>query len=156
MKNKILLFGLILALLSASCSRRWCNAHYPEKASKDSIYIETVTEKPVYIPGDSVFIEAPVINCPDQSLIKFENTKLKQEISIIKGKLTSNTIIKPDTVYVPVKETITEIREVKVPDPVRVVPKFYKYCTGGFILIVLGFLIWTFIKYKVKILSLIK
>lgn len=154
--KRIIALLAIISLFLTSCSQKWCKAHYPEKASKDSIYIETVTEKPVYIPGDSVFIEAPVINCPDQSLIKFENTKLKQEISIIKGKLTSNTIIKPDTVYVPVKETITEIREVKVPDPVRYTPKFYKYCTGGFILIILAFLIWTFIKYKVKILSLIK
>ena len=42
------------------------------------------------------------------------------------------------------------------PEPVKFIPKFYKYCTMAFWIIVVGFFIWVFIKYKVKILSLIK
>ena len=106
-------------------------------ASRDSIYVETLKEVPVYIPGDSIEIEIP-IDCPDQDLAVIETGRLKQVISILNKKLNSVTTIKPDTVIV----TVTEIKEKivieKKPVEVKYVPKFTKFTSiVGIILIIL-------------------
>jgi len=125
--------SLIILLLSGCATQKKCNEKFPVTASKDSIYIETVKEVPYYLPGDSVIIEVPVYDCADQDLILTENGKLKQIISILNGKLTSNTQIKPDTVIIPIKEISTVVKEVKVPTPVKYTPKWIKIfaCIGG-------------------------
>lgn len=125
MKTKIVLLALFSLLATSCVTQRKCALKFPLQSSRDSIYIETIKKVPVYLKGDSIFVDVP-INCPDQELIKFENAKLKQEISIIKGKLISNTTIKPDTVFVPVTEIKTVVKEVKVPTPVKFIPKIYK------------------------------
>jgi len=117
--------------------------------------VEKLKEVPIYLKGDTVKIDVPV-NCPDQDIVSIENGKLKQQIQILNGKLVSNTQIKPDTIKIPVVETNTVVKEVKVPEPVKVVPKFYKYCTFGFIGIILIAGIYFFLKWKVKILSLLR
>lgn len=125
MKKIIVLLALI-SLFAASCvTQRKCASKFPLQSSHDSIYIETIKKVPVYIKGDSIFVNVPV-NCPDQELIKYENAKLKQEISIIKGKLISTVIIKPDTVFVPVTEIKTVVKEVRVPEPVKYKPLIYR------------------------------
>ena len=155
MKTKIL-FLAVISLFALSCAtQKRCNMKFPLQSSKDSVYVERVKEVPYYIKGDTVKVEAPV-NCPDQDIVLVENSKLKQEISIIKGKLISNTRIKPDTIKIPVTETKTVVKEVRVPEPVKIIPKFFKFCTFGFIGIILIGLIYLFLKWKVKILSLIK
>ena len=153
-KVKIFLLA-ILSVSAVSCSQRWCNTKYPQIASQDSLYIETVKEIPIYLPGDSILVNVPV-DCPDQNLVNVETGKLKQQISILKGRLISNTNIKPDTVFVPVTEIKTVIKEVKVPEEVRFVPKFFKFCTWGFVFIIFAIIIYLVIKYKIKIISLFK
>ena len=146
MKTKILLLALI-SLFALSCvTQRKCASKFPSVASRDSIRIETVKEVPYPIPGDSILVEAPVIDCPDQSLIKFENSKLKQEISIIKGKLIASTLIKPDTVFVPVVETNTVVKEVKVPEVVRHVPGIYKVSLSLWIGVILAVVSYVLIR----------
>jgi hypothetical protein len=128
---------------------------FPMQSSRDSIYIESIKEIPVPLPGDTIRVDVP-INCPDQDIVKIENSKLKQEISIIKGKLISNTTIKPDTVFIHTKETKIITEKVKVPPPVRYVPKFYKYCALILISLVIITIIYFVLKYKLKILSVFK
>ena len=70
MKSKLLLFGLILAVLSVSCSKRWCNSHYAPSidsvykyVTKDSIVIKDTTIY-LYLPGEIVH-DSVKIPCPD-------------------------------------------------------------------------------------------
>jgi hypothetical protein len=117
---------LILSLFLGSCvTQRRCSIKYPPIVQKDSIYVETVVKIPVPVPGDTIKVDVPV-NCPDQDIVSVENSKLKQQIKILNGRLVSNTEIKPDTVYVHTKETKTITKEVKVPQPVRFIPDLYK------------------------------
>lgn len=145
---KSLLSLLILTLIMSSCvTQKKCLQKYPPSSSVDSVYIEKVKEVPIFIPGDTVNVEVP-INCPDQDIVLIENNKLKQEISIIKGKLISNTTVKPDTIVVPMIQTIEKIKEVKVPEPVKYIPKIYKDSLWICIIIFAGAFIW--LGWKVK------
>jgi len=124
---KKILFGLILStiILSSCVTQKKCSMKFPSQNTRDSIYIERFTEVPIFIDGDSILVNVPV-ECPDQNVALVENGKLKQVITILKGRLFSATTIKPDTVFVPVKKIETVIKEVKVPTPEKYVPKFYK------------------------------
>jgi hypothetical protein len=155
MKLKIVFLAIIIGFLTSCATQRRCAMKFPMQSSRDSIYIESIKEIPVPLPGDTIRVDVP-INCPDQDVIKVENSKLKQEISIIKGKLISNTTIKPDTVFVHSKEIKTVIKEVKVPEPVKYVPKFYKYCALILICLVIITIIYFALKYKLKILTVFK
>ena len=106
-----LITGVIITLfLGLSCAtQRKCFEKFPPMETKDSIYTETVKEVPVYLPGDSIEIWVP-IDCPDQDVAFVENNRLKQQIIILNGRLKSNTVVKPDTVFVPVIETKTVIK----------------------------------------------
>ena len=117
---------ILMAVLSSCVTQRKCLQKFPPKETRDSVYIETIEKVPVYLPGDTVKISAPA-NCPDQDLIKYENSKLKQEISIIKGKIISNTTVKADTVYVDRTKIVEKTNTVKVPEPVKYIPPIYKY-----------------------------
>lgn len=152
--NIVLLVVCSLFLASCATAKR-CSIKFPSVASRDSIRIETVKEVPYYLPGDTINVSVP-INCPDQDLVFVENSKLRQDIRILKGKLVSNTTIKPDTIKIPVIETETVVKEVKVPEVIKVIPKFYKYCTFGSIGIVLIVIVYFFLKWKLKILALFK
>ena len=125
--RKILFLALaVLFLTLSSCvTYKRCNLKYPPVSAKDSVYIETIKEVPVPIPGDTIKVDVP-INCPDQDIVSVENSKLKQQIKILNGRLVSNTEIKPDTVWVHTKETKTITKEVKVPTPVKFIPDIYK------------------------------
>lgn len=127
MKNlkNLTIIVLTVIVLTGCVTQKKCLRKFPPATSIDSVYIEKLKEVPVFIPGDTIKVSSPV-NCPDQDLIKVENSKLKQEISIIKGRIVSNTTIKPDTIKITVKETITEVKEVAVPQPVKYTPKLVK------------------------------
>lgn len=125
MKHLIL---ILTVLIFGSCAtQKRCTDKFPctQESKRDSIYIEKIVKVPVPVKGDSILIEVP-IDCPDQEVIISETGKLKQIISILNGKLKSQTNIKADTVYIPVKEITTVVKEVKVPTPVKFIPKFYK------------------------------
>jgi len=143
MLNKFYLLFLIVTLLSSSCSQRWCNVRYPPIASKDSIYVETIKKIPVLIPGDTIRVNAPVINCPDQDIVSVENSKLKQQIKILNGKLFSSTLIKPDTIKVFVPQIKIRVKEIKVPEPIKYVPKIIKlfaWIGATCLLLILGYI----------------
>ena len=151
MKRICLFLACFSLFLLTSCSQRWCSTRYPPQTSKDSIYIETIKEIPVILPGDTVNIEVPV-NCPDQDLVNIETSKLKQEIKILNGKLISNTKIKPDTVFVHTKETKTVTKEVKVSVPEKYVPKIvrvFAWTGGAFIVLLIAWLVLKFVKPKI-------
>lgn len=147
---KYTIIALISTVLFSSCvTAKKCNQKFPSKDSRDSVYIETIKEVPIIIPGDTVNIEVPVRDCPDQELIYMENTRLRQTVRILNGKLISNSNIKADTVYVNVVETKTVIKEVKVPEPVRYIPKIYKQAMSIVIFIfIFGFLFIGWKAYK--------
>lgn len=139
---------IIMCLIFTSCvTQKKCNEKFPSTASIDSIRIETVKEIPVYLPGDSILIDVPA-DCSDIEPVIFENGKLKQTISILSGKLTSLTNIKPDTLYVPVTEVKTVVKEVKVPEKVKYVPNIIKVFSWVGISAAIGIFIFLFIKIK--------
>ena len=107
-----------------------------EKFIRDSVYIEKEKIREVKVPvkGDTTYIDVP-IDCPDQDITLFENSKLKQTIKILNGRLTSITEQKKDTVYVHVKDTekVTSMnKDEKLIVPTKFIPKFYKYTFWGF------------------------
>jgi hypothetical protein len=124
MKTKICLILTCLILSSCGTQKRfyW---KFPQVASHDSVYIEKLKEVPIYVPGDTVNVEVPA-DCPDQELVTIENEKLKYELVIEKGKVKTKYVIKPDTVKVYVPEIHEKIKEVKVPEKIKYVPKFTK------------------------------
>ncbi len=146
---KIILLVFFIASTALSCAtRKKCALKHPcpLEVSKDSIYIEIIKKVPYIIQGDSIVVEVP-INCPDQELVSIETGKLKQQISILNGKLQSYTEILPDTITVTVKETETIIKTVKVKEPVRYVPQIIKIFAwlGG--LFIIAFIIWLVLKF---------
>jgi len=151
MKNKLWLALAFLMLLGSCVTQRRCNIKFPPVSSRDSVYIETVKEVPVPVPGDSIIVEV-LVNCPDQDLVDIETSKLIQQIKILNGKLISNTQIKPDTIKVFVKDTKIVIKEVKVPQPVKYVPKIVKIFAwiGGIgIVLVIGYIVLKFVRPKI-------
>jgi len=140
-KMKYILVLLIVAA-SGCVTQKRCDMKYPTQNSRDSIYIEKFTEVPIFIDGDSIVVNVP-IDCPDQDVALIENGKLKQVITILKGRLFSSTQIKPDTVFINVKQAETVVKEVKVPEPVKYVPSFYRILllvNIGIVVLMLGYL----------------
>ena len=121
-RTKFVLSIIVLTFLSSCTTQKKCAKRYPPTI--DSVYIEKLRDVPVIIKGDSIRVEVPVIDCPDQDLYLYENEKLKQELQIKDGKLVSKTLIPADTVFVTVKDT--EIREVIKPRDVPFTPLWRK------------------------------
>lgn len=140
--NKMLLLALAVMFGTLSCiTQRKCLERYPP--STDSVYIEKLKEVPIYIEGDTITVKVPV-NCPDQDVATYENVKLRQTIRILNGKLLSSTELKPDTVKVYVPEIHSTV--VKVPEPVKYIPKIYK--DAMIICIVIFALVFVFLGWK--------
>lgn len=135
---KIVLWLILMSSVAFSCiTQRKCLQRFPPVS--DSIYIAKIDSVPIYIPGDTIQVSSPV-NCPDQDLIQLENSKLKQTIRILNGKVLATTEIKPivDTVYIPeIHEKITII-----PKPEKYIPMLYKislWMVAGMILLIVGY-----------------
>jgi hypothetical protein len=152
-----------IILLGTSCNPTKRLSKICEKCpTKDSIsYIETVNLDTILIttPGDTTILEVPV-DLTDYSLSE-ENSKQKVQLEILKGKLRLITICKDDSLKVVIKnleKKLSEQTTIKVPYPVVEYKcrKFFIYCTIVLFVIIVLTLGWTFLKYKAKILSLIK
>ena len=143
---------IVVTILFASCvTQKRCSQKFPSKDTRDSIYIETIREIPVPIPGESISFDVP-IDCDDQDFI-FENARLRQQLRINDRKLQSITTIKPDTIFVTVHDTKIEVKEVKVPMPVEVIPQRFKnYRNICYLIFALafGFVIWKVKKFFIK------
>jgi hypothetical protein len=121
---KYLAIVTVVIIASSCVTKKKCLQRFP--AARDSAYVEKLSLVPIYVPGDTFNINVPV-RCPDQDIVQVENTHLKQVIRILNGKLLSSTEIKPDTIRVPVKEIQIKVNDVKVLEPVKYIPKIYKY-----------------------------
>ena len=149
-KLKIVLL-ILLMTFPACVTQNKCLKRYPPEVISDSSYIEKIRLVPIRIPGFIQRAEAPV-SCPDQYILLIDNNKLKQEIAILNGKLISNTTFKPDSVNAPIIEKITTIKEIKVPQPVKFIPKFYIYCTWmliGLVVAATGFGVMRLFKTRI-------
>jgi hypothetical protein len=142
---KVILILCFIILLPDCVTQKKCLEKFPP--GTDSVYIEKLKKVPVYLPGDTIRLSTPA-NCPDQDLVSMENSKLKQTISILNGKLLAITIIKPDTVVRYVPQIIEKVKE--VPQPVKYVPKFYKYCVGALGILVFALIIYFGLKIYFK------
>jgi len=138
---RILLYLAFLSVLSLSCSRQWCYTRHPLSASVDTVKIENIKEIPVYIEGDTIEIIFP-LDCPDTEVFEVENNRLKQQIQILNKELHSTVQAKPIHDTITVTETVMEIKEVRVTEPVRYTPKIYKQALTVCIIFVIGFIAW--------------
>ena len=167
MKN-ILLFLAILSVLSVSCSKRWCYTHYPP--SSDSIRIETVRDSIIYkdttifidIPGKTV-TDSVEIPCPDPGPAYipkrvYAETSLAKASAWFAYPVIKLELVQKDTTIVKrLEAAIKEAYHWKseylkitiVPEPVKFIPKFHKFCTWAFCLLCVGGIAYGIIKFKV-------
>jgi hypothetical protein len=124
--KKIVIF-LSLFFVATSCvTQRKCLQKFPPKETRDSVYIETVVHDTIPMPADTTIADFPVYNCPDQKLFQMENDRLKLTISILNGRIKAVAIIKPQINVVTHTDTYTRLRAVRIPTPVKFIPKIYK------------------------------
>jgi len=156
---RILVFWLFIALLSLSCSRQWCYTRHPFSASVDTTITETVKDMPIYIPGDTLELIFPLeiifpslIDYPDTEPMIVENDRLKQQIQILDNKLHSSVQAKPIHDTIPIIEIVTEIKEIRIPEPVRYIPKIVKvfaWFGGGCVLLFIAWVVMRFGIFKI-------
>ena len=162
MKHFKIVLILVATLLIIGCSpcKRLSKRCKPEM--RDSIvYVEKVKLDTILytLPGDTTILEIPV-DLTDYTLVE-ENAKQKIQLNILKGKLRLVTICKDDSLQVVIKNLETKLSEqttviVEKDKIVYKSRKFFIYCTIALFVIIVLTLGWTFLKYKAKILSLIK
>ena len=158
--KKLLLYLSVLMLITSCSPIKRINklaAKHPElmpkeKIIRDSTYIykDKIREVPVLVKGDTTYIDVP-IDCPDQDVALIENGKLKQQIKILNGRLTSVITNKPDTVIIHVKDTETTIisdKDKETVKPEKFIPKFYKITFWGFWGFVLLLLLYLYRKIR--------
>ncbi len=175
MKIKILLFLAVLSVLAGCVTQKKCNTKYP--SSIDSIY-KYVTRDSIIIRDTTIYITLPAetvhdsvkIPCPDPGPAYIPK-KVFAETSLARAEawwqypnIQLRLTQKDTTIEERLRGTIIERNHYKSlyeklsfkPEPVKYVPKFYKYCTLGFFASVIIFAVKIYIKYKVKILYLLK
>jgi hypothetical protein len=152
MKRQICLFLLFLGVLSLSCSRRWCNTHFPGIVDSfysyrdTTIYLYRDTTIKVYLPGktiiDSVFVpyletKDSVFNVPSVYLktdfaeayawMDHSYIKLRMILSDTTIQIRLDSAIRQSEYYHSELTRIMETREKKF------IPGFYKFGTFAFI-----------------------
>ena len=142
----LILLGVIGMLLMSCTTLKRCNLKFPQVASHDSIYIETLDTVKIILPGDSVKIVTKV-PCDNFELIT-ENGKLTQSLKVVNGILSSWIKIKPDTIIQFKTNTITKTEIVKVPEKIKFIPKFWKFTGWTGIGFIIAFLVWLFMKLR--------
>lgn len=164
MKKSLFLFLVFLAILSTSCTKRWCNSHYPATIDsvlviKDSVHIILKdTTVNVYLPGltviDSVIIpcaEPPAAYIPDTAYAETPFSKALAWFSYpsIRLKLIQkdttlairlNNAIRDSYYWHSEFNRVTKILEKKH------IPNFYRFCTFAFIGICIAFIIYIVLK----------
>ena len=150
MKAKLLIISLATILLLNSCTKKYCQTHYP---CNDSTYVSEVTKFDttyLQMPSDTTFIELP-IDCPDQQII-YRDGKKEVVYKIKDRVLTINEVTFADSIRI--VEQFKQSKEFKqYSKPVEIVkfktPKFNYYLIGGLILVIL-------IQNRKKVFQLIK
>jgi hypothetical protein len=137
----------VIFLIVSSCTTlKRCNLKFPQVASYDSIYIEKIDTFKIVLPGDSVKIVTKV-PCDNFELIQ-QNGRLTQSLKVVNGILSSYIKIKPDTIYRFKTNTVTITREVKVPEKIKFIPKFWKFTGWTGIGFIIALLVWLGLKLK--------
>jgi len=162
MKSKILVFTAILCVLSASCSRKWCQSHYiPSVDSiykyvvKDSIVIKDTTIY-IHLPGEVVHDSVP-IPCPDPGPA-YVPKKVRAETSLAWAEawfqfpnIKLLLVQKDTTIEERLRGVIIERNHYKSlyeklsikPEPVKFIPSVYKialWLWAGVIIAVAGYI----------------
>lgn len=141
----ILMFFVLTILVSCTTAKK-CQRLFPQVATRDSVYIQTLDTVKIILPGDTMKLETKV-PCQDFEL-RTENSRLIQELRVVNGILKQKLTIKPDTVIEHVKNIVTKYKEVKVPQHIKYIPKFWKIT--GFIGISCIILLILYVILKVK------
>ena len=172
MKNFILICVILICVSCNPCKRlqRLC-------PTKDSVnYVETVTENPQYTIPDSVYWQLSFYCDSNYNVLLNDfnelnsglitDVKVKEVVRTIIDKKAVNTL----TLYLNVKSdsilTLNKTIE-KLKNTIKTVTvekevvkyksrKFFIYCTIALFVVILATIGWTFLKYKAKLLSLIK
>jgi hypothetical protein len=146
---KTLIFWILFVLFFSSCAtQERCALKFPSVASHDSVYIQKLVKDTITLKGDSIKIVTQV-PC-DNFEIKSENSKLKFTISVLNGRLSAVSNLKPDTVEIYKINTVTKIKEVKVPEKIKFIPKFWRFTgiTGiCSLVLILAFVLWKLRKF---------
>jgi hypothetical protein len=144
---KTLIFWILFVLFFSSCAtQERCALKFPSVASHDSVYIQKLVKDTITLKGDSIKITT-VVPCQDFE-IKSENSKLKFTISVLNGRLSAVSNMKPDTVEIYKINTVTKIKEVTKPVEVKYTPKFWKITGWIGIASILLLLAVLFVKFK--------
>jgi hypothetical protein len=159
--HRIILTGIILIGITSCDPCKRLNKLCKPEVRDSIVYIEKVKLDTLrlVLPGDTTILEVPV-DLTDYSLAQ-ENSKQKIQLDILKVKLRLITICKDDSLQVVIKNLEKKLSEQKTvivekPVPVYKCRKFFIYCTIALFVIIAVSIGWTFLKYKAKILSLIK
>lgn len=167
MKREICLILAFSLLLSSCATKRWCNKHYPQVADtvlketvRDSIIVRDTTIT-ITLPGEKEIDSIP-IPCPPPppayvprkvhastpladawAWWEYPNIKLEliQKDTTIQRRL--DNAIREAYHWKTLYEKLT-IR----PEPVKIIPKFYKFCTKGFWLLIIAGIIYAVVKFK--------
>jgi hypothetical protein len=176
LKIRICLFIAVLSVLGASCSKRWCNTHYPQIA--ETITNETVRDSIVYkdttfyitLPGEKV-IDSVSIPCPPPSP-SYVPKRVTAETPLARASawwqypVIKLELIQKDTTIEKrlsgaIREayhwkTLYEKLQIK-PEPVKFVPKIYKFYGWVFWLLIAGGIGYVVVKFKLwKLIKLFK
>jgi hypothetical protein len=167
MKREIFIFLAFSLLLSSCATKKWCNKHYPQIADtvikevvKDSIVIRDTTVY-VSIPGETEIDSIP-IPCPPPPP-SYVPRRVYAETSLARASawwqypnIMLELVQKDTTIERRLEGAIREAYHWKseyqkitvVPEPVKYIPKFYKFCTKGFFLLLLSGIVYLVIKFK--------
>jgi hypothetical protein len=134
--------------MSFGCvTQKRCSERFPcLPAQSDSIYIERLDTVLIPIEEDSfvIFAEVP---CEDFEL-KAENSKLLNDLKVVNGMLKQRTKVKPDTVRIFTKDTVTKTVYVQQKEVEYKVPRIWMVLGWFVIAFIIGIVL--FILYTIK------
>ena len=149
---KRILIIIIGVILLSSCSKKWCNEHYP---CIDSTYIKEVVKIDttwLKLPADTTYIELP-FDCPDQQII-YRDGKKETKIVVRDKKIYINYTTPEDSLrIINLFKNSSEFKQAvkEVPVSVPYIPNWVYWAIGISVLS----LIYTFRKYIISFFRLI-
>ena len=151
-KIRLIVFFSMLAIIFSSCSKKWCNNHYPCIDSVNIVEKTILDTTWLQMPADTTYIETS-IDCPDQEVI-FKEGKKETVIKIKDKILYLNQITKADSLRIinqfkQTKEFKQAVKEVSVIE--YKTPKWNRNIIIALSIIV----IWAYRRFIVKIVRVI-
>ena len=166
MKKLLFLLPIILLMSCNPCKRlqRKC----PPQVKDSIVYVETITENPLYTIPDSAYWHLEFVCDSDYNVLLMDyeelNSGFKTDVQVKEviryredktsvRRLEVNLSAFTDSILV-LNKTIEKVRSemkwdyVEVEVPKKYVPKFYKYCFAFSLLVVLGCAAYVYMKIK--------